>query len=312
MFENIIKEIEKYDRIIIHRHSKPDGDALGSQLGLKCVINDNYPEKEVYTVGDMTERYAFMADSPMDIITDDMYSGALAIILDTSAKALISDSRYSLAEKTVRIDHHIFVEKIADTEVTDTTFESCCGMIAELVRESGLVLSPKAAKKIYTGMITDSGRFRYDSINSRTFALASFLTEQEFSTNDIYKNLYSDDFKFIKLRAQFVLKINFTEKNVAYIYTEREEAKEYGVDIFSISRGMVATMSDIKGVDIWANFTETDDGVLCELRSSKYNINPIAVKYGGGGHAKASGATLKNRDEAMNMLKDLDALTEAE
>ncbi len=308
MFEKIIEEIKKYSRIIIHRHTKPDGDALGSQLGLKCFIKENFPEKEVYVVGDMTERYSFMTKEPMDEINDEMYNGSLAIILDTSAKSLISDQRYTLAETTLRIDHHIFVEKIADIEVTDTTFESCCGLICELVRESGLKLSSEGAKALYTGMITDSGRFRYDSTNSRTFELASFLMKREFSTNDIYKNLYSDDFKFIRLRAQFVLKINFTEKNVAYIYTDLEEAKTYGVDIFSISRGMVATMSDIKGVDIWVNFTETEDGVLCELRSSKYNINPIAVKYGGGGHAKASGATLKNRDEAFLMLKDLNEM----
>lgn len=308
MFEKIINEIEKYDTIIIHRHTKPDGDALGSQLGLKYAILDNYPNKKVYTVGDMTERYSFMTETPMDEILDETYSNALAIILDTSAKALISDSRYELASMTVRIDHHIFVEKIADIEVTDTSFESCCGMIAELVREQGLKLTPKSAKAIYTGMVTDSGRFRYDSTNSRTFALASFLITQEFSTNDIYKNLYSDDFKFIRLRAEFILKIQFTEKNVAYIYTELEDAKSYDVDVFSISRGMVATMSDIKGVDIWVNFTETEDGVLCEIRSSKYNINPVAVKYGGGGHAKASGATLKNREEAFSLLEDLNNL----
>jgi len=81
-----------------------------------------------------------------------------------------------------------------------------------------------------------------------------------------------------------------------------------GMDIFSISRGMVGTMSDIRGVPIWVNFTETENGVLCELRSNKYNINPIAVKYGGGGHAKASGATVKNREEAMQMLSDLDEI----
>jgi phosphoesterase RecJ-like protein len=74
---------------------------------------------------------------------------------------------------------------------------------------------------------------------------------------------------------------------------------------------MVSTMADIKGVDIWVNFTETDRGVLCELRSSRFNINPIAVKYGGGGHAKASGATVKDLAEAMAMLADLDAMMEA-
>ena len=67
-------------------------------------------------------------------------------------------------------------------------------------------------------------------------------------------------------------------------------------------------MSDIRGVVIWANFTETEKGVLCELRSGRYNINPIAVKYGGGGHAKASGATLPDRAAVLAMLEDLDAL----
>ena len=72
----------------------------------------------------------------------------------------------------------------------------------------------------------------------------------------------------------------------------------------------MSVMNDIRGVDIWVNFTEAADSVWCELRSSKVNINPIAVKYGGGGHMKASGATLKSREEAMRMLEDLDRLAE--
>ena len=308
MFEAILEKIKEYDRIIIHRHNNPDGDALGSQLGLKNIIIDSFPGKEVFVVGDGAGRFGFMEGSTMDEISDDMYKGALAIILDTSASALISDSRYKLADCTARIDHHIFCEKIADIEVTDTSYESCCGLIAAFAMESGLVVSSTAAKLIYTGMVTDSGRFRYDSTTAQTFRLASFLRERDFDTNDIYRNLYSDDFKFIRLRAQFVLKINFTEDGVAYIYTTKDELGTYGVDTFSISRGMVGTMSEIRGVDAWVNFTETDAGVLAELRSSKYNINPIAVKYGGGGHAKASGATLKDREQAMAMLEDMNKL----
>jgi phosphoesterase RecJ-like protein len=170
-------------------------------------------------------------------------------------------------------------------------------------------LTPIAAKALYTGMITDSGRFRYDSVSAQTFQVASFLMEQKFNTNDIFSNLYADELNSVQLRAKFVLKINKTEHPVAYIYTTLEEAKGYNADIFTISRGMVNTMGDIKGIDIWVNFTETENGVLCEIRSNKYNINPIAVKYGGGGHAKASGATIKDREEAMNMLSDLIALT---
>ena len=110
------------------------------------------------------------------------------------------------------------------------------------------------------------------------------------------------------MRAKFLLHVQFTEKNVAYVYTTMDGKAEYGVDDFTLSRGMVNSMADMRGVDIWVNFTESDKGVLCDLRSSRFNINPIAVKYGGGGHMKASGATLKNREEAMAMLHDLDEM----
>jgi phosphoesterase RecJ-like protein len=308
MFESVLQEILAYNRIIIHRHTNPDGDALGSQIGLKHILTANFPEKEIYAVGDDAKRYSFMADSVMDNVPDEMYEGALAIILDTSAKALISDDRYTKAARTVRMDHHIFCEKIADVELTDTSYESCCGLVADFARRAHLELTPTAAKSLYTGMITDSGRFRYDSTTSQTFEIAAYLMQQKFETNDIYRNLYADDYSRIKLRAEFILKIQFSEKNVAYIYTTREEAEATGADIFSISRGMVNTMGDIRGVDIWVNFTETEEGVLCEIRSSKYNINPVAVKHGGGGHAKASGATVKTKEEAMALLDDLNAL----
>ncbi|MBR5173571.1 MAG: hypothetical protein IKW16_01340 [Clostridia bacterium] len=174
--------------------------------------------------------------------------------------------------------------------------------------EWGLVVPSNGAKALFTGMVTDSGRFRYDSTNSRTFRLASYLFEQGFDATDIYTNLYQDDLKMIQLRASFTLRIQLTKNGVAYIYTTRDEVEKLGVSTFTISRGMVNTMGEIKGVNTWVNFTETDEGVLCELRSKTQNINQIAVKYGGGGHIKASGATVKDKAEAMAMLHDLDQM----
>lgn len=308
MFEQVLQAIREYDTVIIHRHNRPDGDALGSQVGLKNIIKENFPQKQVWVVGDDPRFFGFMEDSAMDEISDSAYEGALAVILDSGSKHLISDERYTLAAKTVRIDHHIFTGQIADIEVIDTSFESCCGMIAEFARESGLRLNPLAAKSLYTGMVTDSGRFRYDGTTARTFALASLLMEQKFDTNELFRGLYADDLSSKQLKAKFLLKIQVTEQGVAYIYTTAEEFAALNADIFTVSRGMVNTMADIRGVDIWANFTETDKGVLCEIRSSRYNINPIAVKYGGGGHAKASGATVADRETAMAMLSDLNEM----
>ena len=315
MFEQVRELIEKAPRVIIHRHKNPDGDALGSQLGLRHILKDSFPDKEILAVGDMTDRYAFMVDEPLDTVPDEAYEGALAMVLDTSAKSLICDERYATAAYTVRMDHHIFVETICGCEITDTSFESCCGLIAAFAMECGLTVSPVAAKLLYTGMITDSGRFRYDSTNAQTHRMASFLMERGFETADIFRNLYSDDLSFIQLRAKFVLKIQTTPHRVAYIYTDRAEADALlaeGVSSFTVSRGMVNTMGEIRGIDSWVNFTETADGVLCEIRSGKYNINPIAVKYGGGGHQKASGCTLKNRAQAMALLDDLNSLSEAD
>ena len=310
MFEQIKNVIERFDRILIHRHSRPDGDAMGSQIGLRELLRHNYPEKEVLAVGDSTGFFGFMEGAVMDEVADEAYENALAIVLDCGAEHLISDTRWKTAAATARMDHHIFTGQLAEHEVIDTSFESCCGMVAALAEESGWALTPLAAKSLYTGMVTDSGRFRYDGTTARTFRLASFLMEQPIDTNELFRQLYADDFESKKRKAQFVLKTQFSPKNVAYIYTTREEFEAMGLDTFTVSRAMVNTMADIRGVDIWVNFTETENGVLCELRSSRYNINPIAVKYGGGGHAKASGATLPDRDTAMAMLADLDEMME--
>ena len=309
MFEKILHEIRAFDTIILHRHNRPDGDAMGSQIGLKHILQENFPEKKIYVVGDAAGFFGFMEDSAMDEIPDSTYDGALAIILDCGGVNLISDNRYTLAARTCRIDHHIFSGKIANEEVVDTSFESCCGMVTELARECGWKIGPIAGQSLYTGMVTDSGRFRYDGTTARTFRLASLLLESGFDTNNVFRSLYADEYENKALKAKFTLKIQFTPNKVAYIYTDRAEFLALGKDTFTISRAMVNTMADIKGVDIWVNFTEAENGVLCEIRSSRYNINPIAVKYGGGGHQKASGATVPDRETAMAMLRDLDAMT---
>lgn len=307
MYNRVLKFIREAKTIIIHRHSRPDGDALGSQIGLREAIKATFPRKEIYMVGDMTPRYEFMGK--MDEVEDEKYKDALVFVLDTSEQSMISDERYLTGKHLIKIDHHIAKESFGDVEIVDTSYESCCGLVAFLIDRIRLKMTDYGAKSLYTGMVTDSGRFRYDSTTSKTFEIASKLLKHNFNINEIYNHLYTDTLEMVKLRAQFTMKFKLTDNNVAYIKTTQEEMKEYNVDIFSISRNMVNTMAGIKGINIWVNFTEDVDGrVIAEIRSSKYNINNIAVKYGGGGHKAASGATLKNFDEADMMLNDLNEL----
>ncbi len=308
MFEKALEEIKKYDRIIIHRHNYPDGDALGSQIGLATLIKDNFPEKEVYIVGDEGTRLPFMKGNKMDEIPDEYYNGALVFILDCGSAKLISDDRYKLAEKTIRFDHHIYCEDIADIDIVDSTYESCCGMVAHFSKECNLKLSSLAAESIYTGMVTDSGRFMFDSITSRTFELAAYLLSAKFDLNALYYNLYAEDFDKLLEKATNIHKIKFTPNGVAYIFTTKEEIEQTQQNPSIVSTGLVGLMKNIKNVFIWANFTESEDIIRVELRSNRFNINPIAVKYGGGGHKKASGCTVIDRTQMQALLNDLDAL----
>lgn len=308
MFETILAEIASASKIIIHRHEKPDGDALGSQIGLAWLIRENYPEKKVFCVGDEAGRYAFIKYSEMEQVSDEQYRDALAVILDCGAASLISDKRYETAKHTVRIDHHVFGEKIAESEVIDPSFESCAGLVVAMAEEAGWAFSPRSAEALYTGMVTDSGRFRYDCTSARTLALASKLLEQPFSISELYGHLYEGDLASLQLRAKMILKIQKAKNGVAFIYSTKEEVRAYGFDEFTISRGMVNVMADIAGIETWVNFTETDKGVLCELRSNQYDVNEVAVRFGGGGHKKASGATVASREEAMAMVRELEDL----
>lgn len=306
MFKEALKLIKKYNRIIIHRHSHPDGDALGSQKGLAALLKDNFPNKEIYVVGDEAKRLPFM-EQKMDEIPDEYYKDALAIILDCGSSRMICDERYKIAAKTLRFDHHIFAEKIADLDVVDNTYESACGLVTMFAKKCKLKLSPVSATALYTGMVTDSGRFAFDSTSARTFELAAFLMSQPIDLNALHYNLYAEEFSDLLAKADNLRKIKFTENNVAYIYTAREDLPQSS-DAPIVSSGLVGLMRDIKGVFVWVNFTESDDCVHAELRSNRYNINPIAVKYGGGGHKKASGCTVPDKATAMQLLEDLDAL----
>ena len=308
MFEAVLEAVKAYDTIIIHRHFRPDGDAMGSQIGMKALLQENFPGKTVYAVGDEAGYLSFMEGSVMDEIPDSAYEGALAMVLDCGGPNMVCDDRYAKAARTVRMDHHIYSGQFCDTEVIDTTYESCCGLVAQFAVECGLTINPLAAKSIFLGMVTDSGRFRYDCTTARTLRLAATLMEHGVDLNELFRELYSETYESKKLKAQFLLKVQFTPNRVAWLYNTAQEIKELGISTFTASRGMVNVMGDMKGTEVWVNFTESEEGVLCELRSADKAVQPIAVKYGGGGHAKACGATVPDRETAMRMLADLDEL----
>lgn len=307
-YHDIYKKISEYGTIIIHRHARPDGDAIGSQIGLREAIKQTFPYKKILMTGDMTDRFAFMGK--MDDVKDSDYNQALVFILDSGDEFLISDDRYKSGKYIIRIDHHVPKNLFAHIELINPNEISCSLMIAKMIFATKMRLNSLGAKALFLGLVTDSGRFRYDGLDKETFEIAGKLINYGFDYLDLYNNIYTEELEFVKLRANLTTKFKTTEKGVAYLINTQEEVKQYNVDMFTISRGMVSIMSGIKGIDIWANFTEDVDGkIIVELRcNNKYNVNGIALKYGGGGHKQASGCTLSCNGDIKNVLADLDKL----
>ena len=308
MTETILQLINDYDTIIIHRHKNPDLDALGSQHGLKGLIENNFTGKTVYVVGDDSE-LNFLG--PMDTIDNDVYADALAIIVDVAVSTLVSDKRYQNAAHVLVIDHHRNDSDIQGTIYSEASHVAVCQLLGEMALKHNLTLDEKTATALFSGLVTDSGRFKYAGTNGLTFDVASFLVKHGADMRFVYDNLYTEKLSVKKLKGHFINQFSLTDKKVAYMKNPRELKKQFDVTTFTISRGMVNQMADIEGVPIWANFTEDDDGdIQCELRSKTLNIVDIAKKYGGGGHRNACGCTVKSWAITNQILHDLDALIE--
>ncbi len=304
MFDQIKPLIDQYDRIIIHRHTNPDGDAYGSQLGLKRLLELNHPDKEVYAVGDVNN-FRFLGE--MDDIPDAYYEGALAIVVDVCVTRLISDDRYLRADQVLVIDHHLNQPDFDCIAIIESNHIACAELIVSVFMEQNYAFDEIAATRFLTGLVTDSGRFLYPFTTSRSFEIAAYLLQQGGRLQWIYDNLYTEDLNFKKLRGYFINNFKVTPHNVAYMMNDKHVKEAFDVTTFIVSRAMVNQMSGLRDIHIWANFTEDDNGeILVELRSAKESIVHLARKYGGGGHALACGCTLYSFDEAKQLLQELD------
>ena len=140
-FKQIYKLIKKYNKIVIARHVGADPDALGSTLGLKEVILNTFPNKNVYVVGTPAAKHKYIGI--LDKFTDDMYDNSLLIVLDTPNASRIDGVDISRFERKIKIDHHPFIEKYADIELIDDTSSSASQLVTELIYNTKIKLNRK-------------------------------------------------------------------------------------------------------------------------------------------------------------------------
>ena len=308
--QTICNLIKAYDKILIFRHFRPDGDAVGSTKGLAELLRLNYPEKRILLQNaDFSDYVSFLGYEDA-LLPDEEYADALGIVLDTATADRVSNQKFKLCREIVKIDHHIPVDAYGTYEWVEEHRCSASEMVAALYEsmKDEWKINTAAATYIYTGIVTDSGRFRFRSVSGDTMRLAGMLLEQGIDTDTLYANLYLREFHTFKFESYVHEKMKISENGVASIYlTEKAQEK------FSLSReeasASISYMDSIKNCLIWIALIENGDGsIRVRLRSRFVTINQLAERYHGGGHACACGATVYSRKEANALLREADAL----
>lgn len=306
--KHILQKIEDFDTIIIHGHKRPDGDCIGSQYGLMYIIKESYPNKKVIVTGTTSDFVSFIGE-PTILEDESLFENALSICVDCATSDRLSDPRFDKAKYSIKIDHHIPVDDYGDYQYVDTTAPACAQIITELYmnNKDKLVMNKKAAEALYVGINTDTGRFKFDSVKSRTFLAAACLLDNGVDIGYIDNQLSVETLDTLKLKGYVLSNFKIAPNGFAYILMTRDIINQYNVSDEDAA-AQVSTISTIEGSPVWALFMEYPNEIRVRLRSRGPVINTLAEEYNGGGHAKASGATLASWDDLEGFVNKADAI----
>lgn len=299
--QDLFAYIEHYDVITIFRHTAADSDALGSQFGLKQWIQETYPQKSVYALGESIGSHGDYFPA-IDHIDEQTIQSSLAIILDTANSSRIDDERWKLAEYKIKVDHHIFVEQYADLELIEDYKGATCEILADLLEKRGCKLSKTCAEYFYSGMIADTLQFSINATTPEMLRTAAYLVEQGVDVAKINELNFSKSLKEYRYENYIRQNYQLLDGCLAFIKISREEYERFGLTL-NEAKEKVYALGGVHEFKAWALFVEyakTPSGEFVyngSLRSRNVVINDIAMQFHGGGHRYACGVkNLKDAD----------------
>lgn len=310
MFKDIYELIKEFDKIVIARHVGVDPDALAASCALKNSILLTFPNKSVKVVGASSSRFNYFGKMDKhENVEDD----SLLIVVDTPDTRRIDGAlELSKYKKIVKLDHHPLIEKFADIEYVDATASSAAQIVLELINETDLLMDKDIAEKIFWGIVSDTNRFMFNNSTYKTFFLiGELLKKYDLDINKLYEPLYLRPLSEIRLEGYVASNLTITENKVAYIKITDDLLQRFKTDAASPGN-MISNFNYIDEILVWIFVTEDvkNENVRVSIRSRGPIINTVAEKYNGGGHNYASGARLKNMDDANPLIEELDKVCE--
>lgn len=309
MYKDIYELIKSYNNIVIARHVGVDPDAMASTMALRDSIKLTFPDKNVYSIGNGTVKLHFLG--PIDKGIDfDQINDILLIVLDTPDKRRVDMEDLTHYEKSIKIDHHPFMEKFCDIELIDDKKSSASEMIYNLIKNTPLKANKKICECIFAGIVGDTNRFLFSNSTCDTFDVVSdMIKEYGINITKVYYNLYRRPLSEVKFFGYMANNIEPTENGVGVIKIKNDVLTAYGVDPAN-GGNMINEFNNIGELLVWLSATEDvkNGFIRVSARSRGPIINKVLEKHGGGGHALASGVKLKTFEEVDKLINDLDNL----
>lgn len=311
--KNLFREIKQAQRIGVFAHSSPDPDAFGSQFGLGVFLKEHFPTKDIVIVGESHEMYSGSMYPYTDNVDDSWFQNPfLAIAVDTATRDRVSNQNYKLATTLIKIDHHPNVDPYGDYSLVDPSSVAVSEILSVLLLGTKKRISPEVASYLYSGIVGDSGRFRYASTTALTFSIAALLVNLGVNINDVYSKIYVQEESDLIASGYILSNYKVTPNGFAYYCFSDETQQKLKISA-DRAKEHVNIFSGVKGVKAWASFTERKENNewRVSLRSGGKPIDHIALKWRGGGHPQASGATLLNKAEIEAFIAELDEYIKA-
>ncbi len=288
--------LERHGHLLITSHYNPDGDNIGSQLGLAALLGRLGKKVEIVDQDPVPRRYRFLPGWERvrnDIVPSQAYGAVVLDCADLDRIGRASQAVVPARMEILNIDHHISNQGFGQVQYVDTGASSTCELIYRISKRMARSLTPEESKCLLCGMITDTGGFRYASTSPNTLRAAAELMEQGADLPSLATNLYFEERpEALALLGELLVGMQVSARvPLAWMKVSREQLKKHGIDMAETEEYVRYALS-VQGVEVGLMFKEQDDGqVRLSFRSKGgFDVNRLARLFGGGGHVQAAGA----------------------
>lgn len=305
MYNTIFEEIKKYDKIVIARHIGVDPDALASQVALRDAIRLTFPNKQVYAVGNSSSKFVYFPK--LDRMPSEL--DGLLIIVDTPDKKRVDIPYINNFSKTIKIDHHPWIETFCDIEYIDDKASSASEIILDFINNTELLMDQEIAEVLFMGIVSDTNRFLFSTTSKTLLIVSNLLRDYSLDVPKLYENIFLRPLKEIRLQGYIEQHMEVTENGLAHIMITNQIISDLGVDSGSAGN-LVNNLNNISEVLVWVMISEDiKNGIYkFNIRSRGPVVNTIAERYNGGGHKFAAGARVTDKEMVTKLLKELDEI----